>query len=207
MNKKILAIFMIALLSIVLFLAWYVYSASEHVPPHYHANFAMYVEWERIDFSDAEYSEDIAGCSITWEIQAKDRVHLHENNPDTIHVHAEGVSWGHFFANNNFGFWEEYLILDSGQIYQNNDWWKVQYVVNGKIKKNPYNSRIWSKDRLLVAFWNESEQELQALYETVSQNAGEYNAKYDPGSCGGTNENWILVILREFVHSFHDMEH
>ncbi|MCD5375409.1 hypothetical protein LR010_03100 [Candidatus Gracilibacteria bacterium] len=72
------------------------------------------------------------------------------------------VSWGHFFANNKFGFGETYLSLDSDEIFQNNDVSKVQYVINGK---------------------------------------------YDPGSCGGSNENGVLVILREFVHSFHSMEH
>jgi hypothetical protein len=83
----------------------------------------------------------------------------------------------------------------------------MQYVVNGKIKKNPFNSSIWSKDRLLVNYGNLTESGLLELYETVSDNAGEYNAKYDPGSCGWTNENGILVILREFVHSFSDMDH
>jgi hypothetical protein len=57
-------------------------------------------------------------------------------------VHAAGVSWGHFFANNNFSFGENYLALDTGEIYQNNDISQMQYVVNGKIKKNPFNSSI-----------------------------------------------------------------
>lgn len=205
--KKVISILLLLILAAGVFLVWYIYSASEHVPPHFHANFSMYVNGERIDFSDTEYSEDIAGCSITGDIMPKDRVHLHENNPDTIHVHAAGVSWGHFFANNNIGFWEEYLTLDTGIIYQNNDDTQMQYVINGKIKKNPFNSLIWSKDRLLINYWNLSEEELLKLYETVSDNAWEYNEKYDPGSCGGTNENGILVILREFVQSFHHSGH
>jgi hypothetical protein len=205
--KKLFLVTLSLVLWAVLFLTGYVFSASEHIPPHFHANFAMYVNGERVDFSWAEYSEDIAGCSITGEISPKDRVHLHENNPDTIHVHASGVSWGHFFANNNFWFWENYLSLDSGEIYQNNDLAKMQYMINGKITKNPFNKAIWSKDRLLINYWNLSEEELLELYETLSDNAGEYNAKYDPGSCGGTSENGILVILREFVHSYRNMEH
>jgi len=48
--------------------------------------------------------EDIVGCSITGKISARDRVHLHENNGDTIHVHHDGVTWGHFFSNNNIAF-------------------------------------------------------------------------------------------------------
>jgi hypothetical protein len=205
--KKIITSILLLIIWVVLFLTGYVLSASEHAAPHFHANFAMHINGERVDFSAVEYSEDIAGCSITGEITPKDRVHLHENNQDTIHIHASGVSWGHFFANNNFSFWENYISLDSGEMFQNNNIAKIQYVLNGKIKNNPFNRAIWSKDRLLINYGTQTEIELLELYETVSDNAGEYNAKYDPGSCWGTNENWILVILREFVHSLHNMEH
>jgi hypothetical protein len=49
--KKIVLIILLLILSVVLFLTGYVLSASEHVPPHFHANFAMYVNSERVDFS------------------------------------------------------------------------------------------------------------------------------------------------------------
>jgi len=49
----------------------------------------MYVNGERVDFSADEYSEDVAGCSLTGKMYPEDRAHLHENNPDTIHVHHE----------------------------------------------------------------------------------------------------------------------
>jgi hypothetical protein len=167
----------------------------------------MYVNGERIDFSGDEYMEDVAGCSITWEITPKDRAHLHENNQDTIHIHSDWVSWGHFFANNNFTFWENYLALDTWEIHQNNETNTVSYILNGKIKKNPFNKAIWSKDKLLVSYGRETLEELMEIYKSVSDNAWEYNSKYDPGSCWGTNQNWILVILKEFVHSFHNMDH
>jgi len=179
----------------------------EHVPPHFHANFAVYVDGERVDFSGDQYMEDVAGCSITGEIMPKDRAHLHENNADTIHIHAAGVSWGHFFANNDITFWDNYLALDTGELYTNTEGKTMSYVLNGKVRSSTYNKLINSEDRLLVAYGDESEQELLELYNTVSDNAWEFNHKYDPGSCGGTNENGLLVILREFVHSFHDMEH
>ena len=41
--KKILSILSIPLAWMLIFLVGYVYSASEHIPPHFHANFAMYV--------------------------------------------------------------------------------------------------------------------------------------------------------------------
>lgn len=205
--KKILSILLILFMWWILYIGGYIHAGSKYIPPHFHANFAMYINGERIDFSDAKYSEDIAWCSITWEPKPEDRVHLHENNQDTIHIHDSWVSWGHFFANNNFSFWDEYIVLDSGEIYQNDETSSVNYVLNGKSVNNPFNRTIGSKDRLLIHYWDISEDELSALYETVSDNAGEYNAKYDPGSCGWTNENGLIVLLTEMLHSFHKMEH
>lgn len=205
--KKILSILLLVLISWLLYVGGYIHAGSKYIPPHFHANFAMYVNGERIDFSDAKYSEDIAGCSISWEPKPEDRVHLHENNQDTIHIHDSWVSWGHFFANNNFAFWDEYLVLDSGVVYQNTESSSVQYILNWKIIKNPFNKAISSQDRLLISYWELTDEELMQVYETVSDNAGEYNAKYDPGSCWWTNENGFLVLLTEWVHSLSWMEH
>jgi len=49
----------------------------------------MYIDGEGVDFSDDKYMEDVAGCSLSGEKMPKDRVHLHENNGDTIHIHSE----------------------------------------------------------------------------------------------------------------------
>lgn len=205
--KKILTILLVALVWFLLYIWGYVQAGIKYIPPHYHANFAMYVNGERIEFTDPKYSEDVAGCSISGEIVPEDRAHLHENNQDTIHIHAPWVSWGHFFANNGFAFWADYLILDSGDKYFNTQSAQVQYVLNGKLVRNPYNKNISSKDRLLINYWDVSEEGLMDLYNTVSDNAGIFNDKYDPGSCWWTNENGIWVLLTQWVHWLHDMEH
>ncbi len=211
--KKILSLLLLAALGFILYLWWYIHSGSKHIPPHFHANFALYVNWERIDFTDEKFSEDIAGCSITGKKTPEDRAHLHERNQDTIHIHDEGVAWGHFFSNNGIVFSEDSLIIWSEFWEQA---WKyfsteqdstISFVKNWRIVKNPFNTLIWSKDRLLISYWDQSEEELMKLYETVSNNAGEYNEKYDPGSCGWTNENGILVLLTEWLHWIHKMDH
>jgi len=185
------------------FLAWYIYSWSLFLPPHYHANFAVYIENKQVDFSSDEYMEDIAACSLTWEIAPKDRAHLHENNPDTIHIHADWVAWGHFFANIWYVMEETFIKTDSGEIIMQDSDNTIYYLLNGKEIKTPHNRRINSKDRLLVAYWKYDEVELRKLYNTVSSNAGEYNSKYDPWSCWGTNENGTMVMLKGLMHSLH----
>lgn len=205
--KKIIRIPLILLLLAVIYFIWYIHSGSQHIPPHFHANFAVVIDGNKVDFTDDAYMEDVAGCSLTGKVYPKDRAHLHENNGDTIHIHNDGVAWGHFFANNNIYFDTDHLKMDDGELYNSNENSTITYILNGVKIENPYNKLIHSKDRLLIAYGAYWEDELNKLYDTVSDNAGEYNAKYDPGSCGGTNENGILVILREWLHSLHGGHH
>lgn len=188
------------------FFIWYIYSGLKFIPPHFHANFAMYVDGERIDFSKDKYQEDVAGCSLTGLMYPKDRAHLHENNPDTIHIHHEWVSWGHFFTNNWFVFGEDFLILDDQSVLlQNNEQADndITYILNGEQVDNPFNTLIKSKDKLLINYGKQSDWEIQELYNSVSTNAGEYNSKYDPWSCGWTNENGLAVLIRDMFSHKH----
>ncbi len=175
----------------------YVIAGVKYLPPHYHANFALYIDGERYDFSWDEYMEDVEGCGLSDTMYPEDRAHLHENNPDTIHVHARGVSWGHFFANNGFTFGQNFISLPSWEIRENTDINAMHFFLNGKEVQNPFNRLIKSEDRLLITYGDETPDELANLYETVSTNAGEYNSKYDPGSCGGTNEWGISAVLKD----------
>jgi hypothetical protein len=194
--KKILFIFLLLVLVPWAFIIGYIYSWTKFLPPHYHANFAMYIENQRKDFSADMYMQDIAGCSITWEKTPQDRVHLHQNNQDTIHIHSDWASWGHFFANNNFYLSENKIISDSGEEFLVTEKNNIHYILNEKEIKNPYNTLISSQDRLLIAYGNYSQKELVLLYESVSKNAWEFNSKYDPGSCGWINENWMSVLFK-----------
>jgi len=58
----------------------------------------------------------------------------------------------------------------------------------------------------LIAYGDYTQEELTELSDSVSDNAGEYNSKYDPGSCGGTNENGIIVLFRDML-DFHGHQH
>ncbi len=202
MKKIIPAIVLLAFLGL-WYLIGYVYSGLKFIPPHFHANFMMYIDGERVDFSDDKYMEDVSGCSLSGLMYPKDRAHLHENNGDTIHIHDDGVSWGHFFANNWFTFGSNYIALDDERVLTDTAENKVTYVLNGKIVDNPFNILITSEDRLYINYGNQDEQSIIDASSFVSDNAGEYNAKYDPGSCGGTNENGMAVLIHDLLHPKH----
>lgn len=198
--NKLIKISLFLLFVWVVYIAWFVDAWIKFAKPHYHANFMMYIDWKRVDFSLNKYSEDIWKCKTESQISPKDRVHLHENNQDTIHVHHEWVAWWHFFSNNNYLFSDSYLITDSWLIYKNDNNHKLSFILNWKNIKNPFNKTIQSEDRLLINYWNETEDELIKRFSEVSHNAWDYNKKYDPGTCSGTNENSILFLIKELLH-------
>lgn len=204
--KKYLRYFKIPLVLLLIcfsYIIGYVYAGLQYAAPHFHANFAVFLNGERIDFSLDTYSQDLAGCKIGEKMYAVDRVHLHENNPDTIHVHHDGVTWGDFFANNNMLFNNRTFILDDGSIYSNNEKDTLRFILNGEEVQNPFNNLINSEDQLLISYWEESADELVLWkFWEVSKNAGEYNMKYDPGSCSGTHENSKIALIRDLLHSF-----
>lgn len=198
---KILKYLLVLLLIVSMYIVWYIHSGLQYAAPHFHANFAMYINGERIDFSADRYSQDVAWCKIGDTIYAKDRVHLHENNPDTIHIHHDWVTWGDFFANNNMIFNGNVLILDDGKMYSNNEKDTLRFLLNGEAIANPFNILIESQDRLLINFWEESIDQLSLWkYLEVSDNAEEYNNKYDPWTCSWTNENSKMSLMKDLLH-------
>lgn len=201
---KSVVVFCILLVGIILWFFWgYVYSGLQFIPPHFHANFAVYIDGTRVDFSADRFMEDVAGCSLTWEMYPEDRVHLHENNPDTIHIHDIWVSWGHFFSNIWIVFDSQFLSAGDGQVFEETQDKEITYILNGEKVRNPFNDPIRSEDRLLVSYGAESRAEIDKQYESISTNAGDFNGKYDPGSCGGTNQNGFIVLIQELFGHKH----
>ncbi|NDK09673.1 hypothetical protein GW846_02745 [Candidatus Gracilibacteria bacterium] len=210
-NKKLLRnIVVIALLLISIFVIFgigYVYSGLKYVPPHYHANFAIYIQGVKIDLSADEFMEDVAACSLSGVVYPQSRVHMHNNDDDSIHIHAYGVSWEHFFNNIGYNIGSDFIYGESVGLLQNNENNSLQFVLNGEKLDFPVFNLINSEDTLLVYYGNEDTQNLNQAYNSIDQDAVEYNAKYDPGSCGGTNENSITVLVTDLLKSFSSEGH
>ncbi len=180
---------------------------------HYHANIAFYINGERLDISDDKFMEDIGACKAGSNKSPLDRVHFHENNMDTIHIHDDGVTWGHFMTNLGFTFSQKLIVFDDGQAAGNDENKKWTFVLNGQKIRDPFNQQILSTDRLLLTYGDQDDQAIEGLYASVSQNAQEYNGKYDPGTCSAdTNQNIIVKTIVETLdgkkmdHSEHEHE-
>jgi hypothetical protein len=189
-----------AVLGIVVLTALRFAGQPPHQHVHYHANWAVFVNGERLDLTDERYMEDVFQCMADPSMQRpEDRVHMHENNQDVVHVHASGVTWGHLLANLGFGIGEKYLETDQGRLAEEGEN-TLKFILNGRPIGSVRNQQIGNQDRLLISYGPESvEQVLATQYPVVEENAGVYNTMPDPASCSGQAEETFGDRLRRAV--------
>lgn len=167
-------------------------------PTHYHANFAIFAHGQRIDLSADRYMEELAGCTMGEDtILPTARVHLHDNNPDVVHVHHQGVTWGHLVANLGFGLGDRYLMIRDRGLLTEGKGKTLKFILNGRPELSVHNQLIRSGDRLLISYGPENEEEiLRSQFSAVASNAKEYNLKSDPAGCSGSTEPTLWERIR-----------
>jgi len=158
--------------------------------PHFHANWAIYIDGERLDLSDQRYMEEVSSCyTVDGEVTPQSRVHMHEGNHDVVHVHHLGATWGHLAGNLRIGLGEGYLILDDGTRIFDGENGRFTYILNGRALTSAQNELVGSEDRLLISYGSESLEELgERRFGQVATSAGEYNTREDPATCSGSRE-------------------
>lgn len=157
-------------------------------PTHFHANFALYVDGERVDLSGNEYMEDVAVCAIGETVLPRARAHLHNNDPDVAHVHHEGVTWGHLFTNLDMGVGRTYVANRAGAILAEGGGRTLKFVLNGRPQLEIHNELIRRGDRLLVSYGAESAAVvLRDQFPRVANDAREFDARNDPAGCAGAH--------------------
>lgn len=157
-------------------------------PTHFHANFALYVNGERVDLSGDEYMEDVTACTAGETVLPRARVHLHNNDPDVAHVHHEGVTWGHLFTNLGMGVGKTYVVTRAGAVLTAGGGRTLKFVLNGRPQLAIHNELIRRGDRLLVSYGGESEAVvLRDQFPRVASDAREFDARDDPAGCAGSH--------------------
>ena len=153
---------------------------------HYHANFAVYINGQREEFKGPQYYEEFSTASCSSDgpkIDPRERVHMHGNINDVVHVHDDLVTWGNFFQNLGWGISDNYLAVPD-TIYQNNDQAKLTFVLNGKQIDSIANKIINDRDRLLISYGNNTQQSLDQQFKTVASSAQKYDESKDTAACG-----------------------
>ncbi len=191
-NKKVIGVSGV-LIGALLILGVRFATYAAPVETHYHANFAVYVNGEREQFSNPLIYEEISSCKVeTVEMMTPgERAHLHDKVNDVVHVEDEAVTWGNFFQNIGWNANSRY-VDNSSKVLADDGTNKVTFILNGEEINDPTTRVIESKDRLLVSYGSSTKDELQKQYETVATTAEKYNTTKDPASCsGGHSEGGI----------------
>jgi hypothetical protein len=173
----------------------------EHEHVHFHANFAMVVDGQRFDFSPPRYMQDVAACQADpARIAPEQRVHLHNSDPDVVHVHHAGVTWGHFLTNLGFGTGDGYLVTDDGTWHRTEGERTLRFVMNGHPVPDVHNRLIRPGDRLLISHGPEDAEEVvEQHFSQVASNAPAFDTLPDPAGCSGPQQQpWSDRIKQAF---------
>lgn len=164
---------------------------------HHHANWAVFVDGERLDLSADRYMEEISACTASDEgILPSQRIHMHENNDDVVHVHHPGSTWGALMANLGMALGDSFLYTADGERYVEGDGYRLVFILNGIQVPTIHNRVVSSADRLLISFTDDPEGALAREYPQVADDAAEYNERMDPASCAGHGDLPFTERLR-----------
>ena len=152
--------------------------------PHYHANFALYINGEQEMFEEGIFYEEVAACGGSGD-DPKARVHLHDFINDVVHVHDETATWGHFFEVLGFTLGNNVLYARA-QTYVDGQGGDLSFILNGEKVQTIASKVIGDEDRLLVSYGSEGTDTLMDRFTQIADNAGEYNEQADPAACQGT---------------------
>ena len=197
MNRKFMLVGFIGILSGVLLLLFIRFvSYKPEAETHYHANFAVYVDGKQEQFSNPFTYEEINECTLSTVKKPKQRVHLHDNIKDVVHVEDEAVTWGHLFQSIDWNISKNYLDTSS-VVLANNDTKKLIFILNGETVDDITNKVIGDKDKLLISYGDSTKEVLQKQYESVPATAEKYDMEKDPASCSaGHTTNTVKDRLK-----------
>ncbi len=154
---------------------------------HVHSDFLMYINGNRIDFTDDKYQ------SATGHMLLED-FHLHDNNDSIIHRHAAGLTLSMFLNSLGYSLTDDCLITDSDLKYCTNEERQTALFVNGTPVKNVDSYIPQETDQILVFYGEVDSPKLTSYLSEISSDSCIYSGTCPergtppPESCGLTCE-------------------
>lgn len=155
--------------------------------PHYHADFAIYINGQPLDFDDPRYYEEVTACSDSYRDSPASRAHLHAPDPGVVHVHDYAVTWSHFLANLGLVLADDYLATPTNA-YLPGDNNQLRFILNGQPVSYPSSKVIGNEDILLIDYGSDPDDILRERYQRIEPGAPGANQTYDPAGCFGADE-------------------
>ena len=146
---------------------------------HDHADFAVYVRGQRLDFNGPEF----------LSIEAKDlskNVHIHAPRTNVVHIHREQTTWDEFLTSLGMAVDDTCLTLGGGEKLCNAGTETLKFFVNGVRIDSLMFKDLGDLDRVLISFGAEDDTTVRKQIDSVTDEAcipGEQcNARIDPNN-------------------------
>lgn len=137
---------------------------------HAHADIRMIINNKAFDFTQSKYQS-------TKEKELDAAVHLHNNNGTVLHLHTKDATLGTFYKSLGMELDNNCITLDTRLKYCSNGTQTLRLFVNGKEQINAQSYVPQELDRILIAYGAESEEQLNALMRTVTDESCIYSRK------------------------------
>lgn len=149
----------------------YAYFAQIHSDEvHVHADFLMVIDGHIIDLTQDKYQ------STEDDVKHKS-IHLHDNQGNVIHRHADGVTFGEFMDSIGMGISEDNtcLTLDTGETYCTDAINTLTLFVNNEQHTNIRDWVEQDDDAALLYYGDLDDPELHTYLEAVTDDACIYS--------------------------------
>ncbi len=172
-----------------------IFAKSHHT--HYHANFGLFIDGQRDKFDNFTFYEEVQSCSSDQANNPKTRVHMHNKEFDTIHVHDDAVTWGNFFENLGYTLGYKSVTTNNGTYEDGKDGKQLTFILNGQEIDSAFNRVIGNEDVLLISYGDPAQTKGQ--FDEISKSAAEHNHKPDPATCSTSGELTLKDRLKQAV--------
>jgi hypothetical protein len=149
---------------------------------HVHADFHIVVNGTQVDLSGDQFQ-------TTSEQELHDELHLHDNNGEVVHIHAENKTFGEFLDSLGIELTEECLTLDSQ--YCTNDTKRLKLFVNNERYQDNITQYVpMDDDRVLLYYGTEDDAFIRERLDAIPADSCYYSGTCPergiapPESCG-----------------------
>lgn len=135
---------------------------------HEHADFAVLIRGEMIDFNQPQYLSDTEGNELS------EHVHIHARRFSVVHVHSALTTWDEFFRTLGFkltdpsfsgvGDAQTCMVLPDGEELCNTETERWSFIANGVPVDGMALVNIGDLDRILFSYGPETPEEARDRY-------------------------------------------
>lgn len=135
---------------------------------HEHADFAVYLDGQQVDFSLDKYQS-------SDEAPLHDYTHLHDGVGTIIHKHLTGITLGEFFESIGMSLTRACFTTDDGTQYCGTNTKSLKFFVNGSPHSGFGDYELNDLDQILISYGPLEEPDLDAQLASVTDEACIYS--------------------------------